>query len=134
MSGNDFTAKAEKNDNLLVKSNLSAEEKGKLVSFKASHGFLKRFTERQNIIFKNLSGEAASVDDNDNVVNTWKKPLKMPIKNYEPSYVNVDKFPLLVIGKSRSQGALKMLDCLVYIEYKITLRLIVIYFTSIYLN
>jgi hypothetical protein len=41
MSGNDFTAKAEEiRDNLLLKSYLSAEQKGILISFKASHGFI----------------------------------------------------------------------------------------------
>jgi hypothetical protein len=123
-----------------------------LICFKASHGFIQRFTGRHNIIFKNLSGEAASVDEN--VVNSWNKTLKILIKNYDPSclanidetgffyqatrgksfvlgseavneklrgtkhskaritllvgaYMNGDKLPLLVIGKSEKPRCFK---------------------------
>ena len=49
--------------------------------FKCSTGWLSRFKERHNIVFKTVSGESAVVDGD--VVASWKNNLGALIHDYE---------------------------------------------------
>ena len=77
-------------DKLLLKPDLTDTQRGNLISFKASNGFIQKFNQRHNIHFKKFSGEAGSVDDK--IVDDWKKVLKFMIKDISPDCIaNADE-------------------------------------------
>jgi hypothetical protein len=65
ISGEDVATKAiQIKEKILAQNKLSSAQREQLEKFKASTGFVKTFNNRHNIKFKNLSGEAGSVDEN----------------------------------------------------------------------
>lgn len=61
--------------------------------FRASNGWLDNFKKRNNIVFRKLCGESASV--NNDVCNEWKTKLELLLKDYEPQDVfNADETAL----------------------------------------
>lgn len=58
--------------------------------FKASNGWLQKFVRRHDLIFKNLTGEGASVDDVQ--AGAWKDGLQELCEGYEPKDIfNLDE-------------------------------------------
>lgn len=62
-----------------------AKEFGYSSDFKASNGWLENFKKRQNIVFRKLYGESASV--NESVCNEWLKELPSLLQGYDPNDV-----------------------------------------------
>ncbi len=70
--------------------NLTVVETVRLEKFKATTGFIREFNARHNIKFKNLSGEAASVDLN--VVSKWFERLQAMIATISHKKIgNIDE-------------------------------------------
>lgn len=62
-------------------------------NFRASNGWLEKFKQRNDIVFRKVCGESASVDDN--VCKDWKEELKTFLKDYEPKNIfNADETAL----------------------------------------
>lgn len=62
-------------------------------NFRASNGWLEKFKQRNDIAFRKVCGESASVDDN--VCENWKEELKTLLKDYDPKNIfNADETAL----------------------------------------
>lgn len=65
-------------------------EKWNYENFKASNGFIERFKQRRNIVYKTSGGESASVELD--CVQKWKEKLPSLINGYEPRNIfNADE-------------------------------------------
>lgn len=75
---------------MLKEKAISFAEKLGIKSFNASEGWLTNFKRRQNIVFKKICGESASVDPN--VCSAWKDELAAILADYDPHNVfNTDE-------------------------------------------
>lgn len=62
-------------------------------NFRASNGWLEKFKQRHDIVFRKVCGESASVDDS--VCKNWKEELKTMLKDYDPKNIfNADETAL----------------------------------------
>jgi len=75
--------------------------------FKGSNGWLEKFRKRNNISFKSVCGEAASVDEE--AVDNWKAKIPEIIANYaECDIFNADETGLFYRVLHDKTMALKM--------------------------
>ena len=78
--------------------------------FTASNGWLDRFKKRNNIVYKSISGESASVDSD--TVSDFKEKIKSVISVYDPADVyNVDETGLFFKSMCNKTFAFKGEAC-----------------------
>jgi hypothetical protein len=67
-------------------------QKLEISDFQAKPGWLTRFKERYNIVFKNVCGESKSVDDNSEAMIEWESKLSVLLQKYKPDDIyNADE-------------------------------------------
>jgi predicted transcriptional regulator len=81
-----------------------------LDSFKASNGWLDSFVKRNNIVFKTMSGERGSVDQQ--VTTDWKEKLPSLCEGFEPEDIfNMDETGLFYRDSAKSTFFTRGEDC-----------------------
>jgi len=85
--------------------------------FKASEGWLEKFKSRNNIVFRKLCGESASVSET--VCDEWKKSLNTIIEGYDPKDLfNCDETGLYYECLPDRSLILKSEDCLLLATFE----------------
>jgi len=83
----------------------------KIENFKASNGWLNKFCHRNNIVFRAICGESASVNEND--VSDWTSKIADIIGNYEPRNIyNADETGLFFRAIPNKSLVVKNSSCI----------------------